>query len=235
MKLRHSELSLPARDTWLPARLAHAPDARGLCLIWQTFADPADRDLEPPLAEAFQQTGHATLMLDLLSATQWRDPDARYNIAALGERALAALEWIHHQPDLAMLPLGIFAADTAAAAAIRVAAQRPDRIAALGLFAGRPDLAGGAPLRALRTPTCFIVGQDDPRLPTLRQVFDLIAATRDWRTTAGAEPEQMSAALLAVGADIAAAWMQSHLPARPGDRNAAPRAPGASFPPAPEK
>ena len=36
MKLRHTELSIPAGTIWLRARLAHAPDVRGLVIIAHT-------------------------------------------------------------------------------------------------------------------------------------------------------------------------------------------------------
>jgi hypothetical protein len=237
VKLRYSQLSLPSRDVWLPARLAHAPDVRGLVLVWQAFANPAAYDLETPVADTLQRAGYATLALDLLSDEEGRDSDARYNVANLGARALAALEWLRHQPDLAALPLGVFAADTAAAAAIRAAAQLPGRIHAMSILSGRPDLSGAAPLHTLKTPTCFIVGKDDPRAPILRQVFELVTATRDWQTSAGGEPERMSAAMLAACADIAAAWMQVHLPVSVGNQNAAPGAPvvDTAFSPQPEK
>ncbi|MDR1228265.1 MAG: alpha/beta hydrolase [Azoarcus sp.] len=211
MKLRHSKLSIPARDAWLIARMAHAPDVRGLVLILQC-ALPHGRGLEAPAALALQKAGYATLALDLLTPEERDDPDTHYNVASLGERMQAVLEWLRYQPGLAMLPLGVLASHTAAAAAIRAAARFPGRIAALSILAGRPDLAGAAPLRSLKTPVCFIVGENDPRAEILRQTFDLIAATRDWRTSGSGNPEQMTADMLAACADIVSDWMRAHLP-----------------------
>ncbi|MDR2093721.1 MAG: alpha/beta hydrolase [Azoarcus sp.] len=213
MKLRHTKLSIPARDAWLIARMAHAPNVRGLILILQTCALPHHgHKLETPMALALQKAGYATLALNLLTREEWDDTDTHYNIAELSERALAVLEWVRYQPRLAVLPLGVLASHTAAAAAIRAAARLPERIAALGIFAGRPDLAGAAPLRSLKTPTCFIIGEDDPRTEILRQAFDLITAVREWRTGSGGDPEQMNAVMLAACADIVADWMRAHLP-----------------------
>jgi hypothetical protein len=213
VKLRHTKLSIPARDAWLIARMAHAPDVRGLILILQTCALPHHGDkLETPAALALQKAGYATLALNLLTHKEWDDPDAHYNIANLSERALAVLEWVRYQPRLAILPLGMLAAHTAAAAAIRAAASLPGRIAAMSILAGRPDLAGAVPLRNLETPTCFIVGESDPRTEILRQAFDLVAAEREWRTSRGGDPGQMTPKMLAACADIVSDWMRAHLP-----------------------
>jgi hypothetical protein len=216
VKLRHTQLSLPAHGTWLPARLAHAPDVRRLVLLLQS--PPARPGHEAIMTVALQRSGCATMALDLPTAREEEcEPDSRYNIASLAERVLAILEWIENQPDLSTLPLGALASGAASAAAIRAAARAPGRFGALCIFAGRPDLAGIAPLRALRTPTCFIVGKNDPRADILRQAFELIAATRDWRETDGGDPGEATDAMLAASMDIAAAWMDAHLPGRDGD------------------
>jgi hypothetical protein len=219
VKLRHTRLSLSAHGTWLAARLDHAPDVRGLILIPQSITSAAPTieatgNFELAVTRAMQQAGFATFALDLLTDEEARDPDARFNVANLGERLLAALEWIHYQPQLLALPLGIFATDTAAAAAIRAAAHLPAQLGALAILAGRPDLAGAAPLRALKIPACFISGRDNPRADILRQAFELTAEPHAWQETPGGEAENMSADRLAAAAEIATGWMLSHLPPR---------------------
>ncbi|MDR2031749.1 MAG: alpha/beta hydrolase [Azoarcus sp.] len=240
MKLRHTQPGLLAHGAWLPARLAHAPDVRGLALLLQS--PPGRAGDETVMAGALQRAGYATLALDLPDAREEaREPDSRYNIAHLTERLLAILEWIENQPELSPLPLGALASGAASAAAVRAAARAPGRFGALCIFAGRPDLAGMAPLRTLRTPTCFIVDQNEPRAPILRQAFALIAATCVWREIDGGDPGQATEARLVAGMDIAAAWMDAHLPARIGGGAEAspPLAPRSSapsvFPPSSEE
>lgn len=216
VKLRHFELSIPARGVWLAARLAHSPTARGLIVILQTATNPLIRQRENLIAGVLQRAGYATFALDLLTdAEEQRDPDARYNIARLTERTLAAIEWLRFQPGTMMLPVGVLASGTAGTAGIRAATREPDHIGALCLFGGRPDLAGAAPLKALRVPTCFIVGKEDPRAPILREAFNLIPAISAWHATDGAEPEHLSAVYLAANAKLATEWLLTHLPVRP--------------------
>jgi pimeloyl-ACP methyl ester carboxylesterase len=63
----------------------------------------------------------------------------------------------------------LFGASTGAAAALEVAAQMPQAIAAVVSRGGRPDLAGGAALGGVRAPTLLIVGGDDYGVIELNQ------------------------------------------------------------------
>jgi hypothetical protein len=218
VKLRHSEISIPAHGAWLAARLAHAPGVRGCALVLQPISNPLIRQRELLFTGVLQHTGHASLALDLLTHDEeLRDPDACYNVARLTERVLATAEWLSYQPTLATLPIGVIASGTASAAAIRAAVRAPGHFGALCLLGGRPDLAGVAPLKSMRVPTRLIVGKDDPRATILREVFELISPPRDWCAIDGAESEHLSAALLAVSAGQAADWLLAHLPAPPPD------------------
>jgi hypothetical protein len=222
VKLRHSKLSIPAHGQWLTARLSYAPDLPGLVLVLQS----SGALLDAPVADVLQQAGYATLALNLLAESEEaRAPDGRFNIAALTERILASIEWVDNQPGLASLPLGILASDTACAASVRAVARIPHRVGAFCILAGRPDLAGAAPLRALQTPTCFITTRNDPRSAILKQAYDRLKGVRDWKmvatdadTNANMEPGQMSAASLAASAEIAVTWMNTHLPTRAEDQ-----------------
>jgi hypothetical protein len=211
VQLRHSKLSISVHGIWLPARLAHSPTVRGLILLPRTRADIEDV-FEKTTANALQLADFATLAFDLLRDDEMRDADARFNVNLLAERLLAVIEWTLFQPGLLSLPLGIVATDTTSAAAIRAASYMPGRVGALALLAGRPDLAGAAPLRALKAPICFVVGLSNPRADILRQAFDLTGEPHSWRDTPGGEPDRQTPAQLASSAEIATDWMLMHLP-----------------------
>ena len=218
MKLRRSQLSIPVHDAWLDVRQFYAPDVRGLILILQAFASPFSLDPEAPIAHVFQQAGYATLALNLLTESERQNPDLGYNIATLGERAQSIVEWIRYQPGLTSLPLGLFALGTAPAAALRVAARMPDRVGAVAILSGRPDLTGAAPLRAIKAPVCFFVGENDSRTAILQQVYKMLSGRRCWQETHGGDPEQMSEEMLIKSATLAAAWMQTCLSPRIDDQ-----------------
>ena len=116
------------------------------------------------VAEALQQRGLATLLLDLLTpeeeAVDARTAHIRFDIPLLASRLVAAAEWASVQPDTRALPIGLFGASTGGGAALIAAAARPGAITAVVSRGGRPDLAGEA-LTRVTAPTLLIVGEKD--------------------------------------------------------------------------
>jgi hypothetical protein len=210
VKLRHTLISIPTAGVWLDGVLAHAPDVRGLALIPESDFYRPPRIDDSRRARELQAAGFATMSLNLLTRHEAaRDPDAGYNIARLTRRLLDTIEWCQHQPALAPQSLGIVAAGTGCAAAVRAAVAQPERIAAIVCIAGRADLAGGVPLRALTTPIRFIVAADDPQATICRSAFELIARTlRDWVEVDQDAPSRPPGVHVAA----AAQWLQRHLP-----------------------
>ena len=106
----------------------------------------------------------ATLLLDLLTAEEEQAErhtrHLRFDIGLLARRLLTATDWLAAEPSTAELPMGFFGASTGGGAALMAAAERPDRVAAVVLRGGRPDLAGES-LARVRAPTLLIVGGND--------------------------------------------------------------------------
>jgi dienelactone hydrolase len=116
------------------------------------------------VAQALQQGGYATLLLDLLTreeeAIDNRTFEYRFDIERLGRRVVAALDWAAGEPTLSGRAVGCFGASTGAAAALIGAAERPQLVRAVISRGGRPDLAADA-LPRVSAPTLLIVGGDD--------------------------------------------------------------------------
>lgn len=118
------------------------------------------------VAETLQSHGIATLLMDLLTASEEevdeRTSLLRFNIRLLAKRLAGATTWSLRQPDIRGLSVGYFGASTGAAAALVAASQLRGTIAAVVSRGGRPDLAGEV-LSAVAAPTLLIVGgQDGP-------------------------------------------------------------------------
>jgi pimeloyl-ACP methyl ester carboxylesterase len=116
------------------------------------------------VASALQRHGLATVLFDLLTRDE-EDVDRRtrrlrFDIPLLSGRLVGAVDWLDTQPRLRTVPAGLFGASTGAAAALRAAAARPQRVAAVVSRGGRPDLAADA-LRVVQAPTLLIVGERD--------------------------------------------------------------------------
>lgn len=170
------------------------------------------------VAEKLQQAGYATLLMDLLTASEdevdARTRELRFDIARLASRLTAAVDWLASQPRLLPLPVVAFGASTGAAAALRTAADRPQRVRLVVSRGGRPDLAGHA-LARVHAPTLLIVGGSDREVLRLnQQAAARIAGAAEIAVVPGAthlfeEPGALDAVI-----DLALEALERHLGAR---------------------
>jgi putative phosphoribosyl transferase len=111
-------------------------------------------------ARGLNGAGLATLLFDLLLPTEADDRRKVFDIPLLAGRLEGALTWIEEEESAADLAVGLFGASTGAAAALTVAARRPELIAAIVSRGGRPDLAAQT-FHGILAPTLLIVGELD--------------------------------------------------------------------------
>ncbi|HKY41168.1 MAG TPA: alpha/beta hydrolase [Polyangiaceae bacterium] len=137
-------------------------DLGGLVMLLRLGAlEPPE--LERALVGRLNRAGIGALRLGLLTAQEAHDAsltlELRFDINLQARRVVAAIEWL-----LARVPacsrIGLFATDTAGAAALVAAARRPELVEAVTLLRGRPDLAVSAADR-LVAPTLLIAGGSD--------------------------------------------------------------------------
>jgi putative phosphoribosyl transferase len=216
MKLRHTEVGLPAGGRWLDGILAHHPQVRGLAILVERSGSTLKTARGAFIADALGAAGFATLQVALLSHDEERrSPEAWRQVSGLVPRLAAVVEWIRHQPALKELPLAIVARDAAAAAMVRVAARGSAPLRALVSRAGRPDLAGIEPLRDLSTPTLLLVGElDDETLPQNRQVHDLLTCPKELSIVRGASHGFEELGALDQASHLIADWLCRWIPER---------------------
>ncbi|MFA6603992.1 MAG: alpha/beta hydrolase, partial [Patescibacteria group bacterium] len=126
----------------LPGRLLVPDRARGVIV----FAHGSGSGKESPrnilVAARLNETGFATLLLDLLTAGEKENYRQNvFDLDLLTARLDLAVDWVLAAPELRGLPIGLAGASTGAAAALNVAARRGRAIAAIVSRGGRPDLA----------------------------------------------------------------------------------------------
>lgn len=215
MATHHTELRIQADKVWLDARLSALPEARGLILLAQLHAPRLAESRDIHTARVLHDAGYSTLQLNMLSAyEEQRDPDLRYDISLLDHRLSAVATWISHQPVLNLLPLGLHVTDTIAAAAIRLLAREPASAAALVCRAGRPELAGAAPLRTLASAILLqMPGAEPERLAASRPASELIHAKRCWQEYPEASAGFIEPGMLDSAARAACNWFRENLPA----------------------
>lgn len=160
-----SELVLvPADDAPLAGDLVVPGPVRSVVIIAEGSSSSRGSSRDRALAETLHRAGMGTLLLDLLSELEKRRDSRsarhRFDIPFLARRLVAAVDWLDRQPETAGVPVCLFGADTAAAAALPAAAERPQRVSAVVSRAGLPDLTPDA-LHRVQAPVLFIVGGDD--------------------------------------------------------------------------
>ncbi len=134
------------------------------------------------VADYFHQEGLATLLIDLLTREEesldMQTAELRFNIPLLAHRVVLASDWLEGGEHTRDLKLGIFGASTGAAAALIAAAERPDRVKAVGCRGGRRVLALRETGRVV-APTLLIVGGYDYTVIELnRMAYDRLRGER---------------------------------------------------------
>jgi putative phosphoribosyl transferase len=142
------------------------------------------------VASTLRERNVGTLLLDLLTPREEeRDnvtAELRFDIAMLAGRLVGTMEWLHGQPGLSEMKIGIFGASTGGGAALVAAAERPKLIQAVVSRGGRPDLAGAA-LPRVEAPTLLIVGGNDiPVIAMNREAYDQMRCERHLEIVPGA-------------------------------------------------
>jgi putative phosphoribosyl transferase len=167
------------------------------------------------VAGVLQQSGFATLLLDLLTAAEEEVDTStgylRFDIHLLAQRLLRATDWLHGAPETRSLPIAYFGASTGAGAALVAAAERPSLIEAVVSRGGRPDLAGPA-LSRVKSPTLLIVGGDDHTVIRLNQkAMGELRCEKQLAIVPGATHLFEEPGALEEVAKLAGSWFQARL------------------------
>jgi dienelactone hydrolase len=139
----------------------------------------------------------------------------RFNIDLLTERLNLAVDWAKQQQETRDLDIGLFGASTGAAAALKTAVDRAERVGAVVSRGGRPDLAGNA-LPQVQAPILLIVGGDDTEVIDLneRAAKSLTAAEHRIEIVPGASHLFEEPGTLEEVARLSSTWFNEKLRAR---------------------
>ncbi|MDO8702542.1 MAG: dienelactone hydrolase family protein [Undibacterium sp.] len=162
------------------------------------------------VAEALRTVQIGTLLLDLLTPKEDEEYQTRFNIPLLTQRLHAAGNWLRSS-EVASLPIALFGASTGAAAALQVAADLGDDIAAVVSRGGRPDLAGHEVLEKVTAPTLLIVGGDDTVVIDLnREAYAHLHCEKKLEIIPGATHLFEESGKLQTVASLAVQWCHWH-------------------------
>ena len=152
------QVLVPAGLVSLQGVLAVPPNPLGMVVFSHGSGSGRLSPRNQFVAAQLRSLGLATLLIDLLTETEARVADLRFDIDLLTQRLEYAVDFARSQPATRSLPVGLFGASTGAASALRVAAAMPREVATVVSRGGRPDLAGTETLARVRAATLLIVG-----------------------------------------------------------------------------
>jgi len=209
------EVRIPTGDAWLFGDLATPPGFQGVVLFAHGSGSSRHSSRNRQVANFLQQAGLATLLFDLLTASEERvdvvTREYRFDIPLLSRRMADATRWITSQAELANARVGYFGASTGSAAALIAAANLPDLISAVVSRGGRPDLAGPA-LDWVKAPTLLIVGGADHGVIELnQQAFAQLRCDKELLVVPGATHLFEERGALERVCDAAASWFTKRL------------------------
>jgi pimeloyl-ACP methyl ester carboxylesterase len=210
-------VSIPADGTSLEGDLVVPREAQGLVLFAHGSGSSRFSVRNRAVAERLRAAGIATLLMDLLTDIEEGMDESsgefRFDIGLLEGRLEAGALFAAARPETRGLPLGLFGASTGAAAALALAAARPDLVRAVVSRGGRPDLAADA-LDRVEAPTLLIVGgQDHPDvLRWNREALARLRGRKELLVIPGAGHLFEERGALEAVADAAAGWFGAHLP-----------------------
>jgi putative phosphoribosyl transferase len=195
----------------LAGELCLMDDARGLVLFVHGSGSSHLSPRNQRIALALQNQSLATCLVDLLTTDEAADEATAHDITLIARRVSQAIDAL--PPAAAALPLGLLGAGTGAAAALMVAAERPQQVRAVVSRGGRTDLAAPV-LSDVRTPTLLIVGGADPELLRLnREALAHLRGVKAIEAVPRATHLFLEAGTLEAAALRAGEWFTTHLPA----------------------
>jgi dienelactone hydrolase len=209
------QIQLPADDLVLEGALAIPQGAEGIVLFAHGSGSSRHSPRNQFVAGVLQQAGLGTLLMDLLTPEEDAIDEVtrhlRFDIGLLADRLTGAVDWLADRPETEGLAVGLFGASTGAAAALRAAAARPDRVRAVVSRGGRPDLAGEV-LARVQAPTLLIVGAaDTPVIPLNAEALAQLPAIKEMALVPGATHLFEEPGTLAAAAGLARDWFLRYL------------------------
>ena len=154
----------------------------------------------------------ATVLIDLLTASEDQVYETRFDIELLTQRLHSVAEWAKTESTAKDLPLGLFGASTGAASALRLAAWLRHGIYAVVSRGGRPDLAEDF-LAHVTAPTLLVVGgKDELVLELNRKAYEQLRTEAELVIIPGATHLFEEPGTLEAVAEKATEWFANHLP-----------------------
>lgn len=163
------------------------------------------------VAEVLNENKLGTLLFDLLTQTEDKVRENRFDLDKLTRRLTAGTNWLKEKQEYKDFPLGYFGASTGSAAALKAAARFGNEIKAVVSRGGRPDLAMEE-LPAVTAPTLLIIGGLDEQVIDLnKQAYEKLTSKRRMEIIPGASHLFEEPGKLREVAELSTEWFNEWL------------------------
>lgn len=203
-------MKLVLSDITLEGDLTLPKDAVGIVIFAHGSGSSRLSPRNKMVADELNKNGHATLLFDLLTQEEDKDPEARFDIELLSERLIEVVEYIRKEEKTKGLKIGLFGSSTGAAAALIAASKLKQKVSAVVSRGGRPDLAARA-LASVIAPTLIIVGGNDSAcIPLNEMAFRELSCEKKLALIEGASHLFEEGSSLVQVASLAIKWFSKH-------------------------
>jgi putative phosphoribosyl transferase len=210
--LMERTVEIPAEDTILRGMLSIPPEAEGIVVLASSEPDIQKTGIRcARLIRALVKARYGVLLIGLITEDETSGRPL-VGVGPLDERIDLATRWLAEQPETGQLPLGYYASETAAAAAIQ-ASLTNRQVRAIVSRGGRLDLAFNS-LADVRAPTLLIAEQeDDDAIAAGQTAYNMLRSERKFVLAHG-RPDQPGDTLEVPEevVSLALEWFQQHLP-----------------------
>lgn len=199
-------MKIPLKQVTLEGDLVIPKNAVGLVIFAHGSGSSRQSPRNKMVADELNKAGHATLLFDLLTEEEDRNPEARFDIILLTKRLVEVALFFQKEK----LKIGFFGASTGAAAALKAAAELGIKVSAVVSRGGRPDLAGSS-LQRVTAPTLLIIGGADTVVIELNQLaYDELGCDKKLEIIEGATHLFEEPGTLAQVAHLAVKWFTKY-------------------------
>jgi len=205
------DVKIPDGNRYLEGRLVVPGHARALIIFAHGSGSSRFSPRNTLVAHKLQPAGFGTLLFDMVTAVEDRDPARRTDIGRMANRLQTVTRWISSHPSTKHLPAGYYGSSTGAAVAVAaaVASGLPYAIVSRG---GRIDLVGDI-LPRLERPIQLIAGENDPEVLALnRTAYAQIRAVKRLSLIRDASHLFEEPGCMDKVAQLAIEWFTRHLP-----------------------
>lgn len=211
LPMQKERIRIPLEEMEIDGLLSLPPDALAVVMFADASVGARAKPTNDYLAGALRAVRLGTLWLDLLLPEEAQGNAARPAAKVLHQRLDGVCAWLSRHPATETLPIGLFGAGEAGAAALELASGRPGCICALVTRGARADLADTAALARIAVPTLLIVGGlDDGTVRENRGAYAALRCKKRLEIVPGATHDFEEPGSPEVVARLARAWFLQH-------------------------